>query len=470
MPTADLNHQIDSQKNQIQSGSPKIEIIAPCILHDGIIAIGSQEKVNLIELFDSKEKELLFFIPASGSGSRMFEFLTSSVSDEIFEKDIKVLNFLNDLEHFAFYDDQISEAHSHWKNGDLSSRKLVKLIIAVEGKGFSKSPKGLIPFHQVDGKTLNGFQEHIVQGLMLGTDNVQYHFTIQESFKHDFLSSLDELKKSYNKNYRVDFSFQNSLTDSFAFDDALKPVQLKNGQFLKRPAGHGALIENLNDLDQQIVLIKNIDNIQHPDASQSSIEVWKTLCGLLMKVKSELHSLYDDPSLEGLLDFNTEYQLYTSVQLNINDDSESIRNLINRPLRICGMVQNEGKAGGGPFFVKDKEGSITKQIIEAVQISKEDTQQNILTESTHFNPVMMVLDLSDFDGNKHDLKQYRNDDCYFVVNKMYEGVEISFLELPGLWNGAMYNWNTLFVEVPIETFTPVKTVLDLLDSKHQPIN
>ena len=215
---------------------------------------------------------------------------------------------------------------------------------------------------------------------------------------------------------------------------------------------------------------KNIDNVQHLHSSDRSLEVWKSLCGLLLKVKEELNRLYADPSLVGLLEFNKVYQLYTSMQLNINDDAESIRDLINRPLRICGMVHNEGKAGGGPFFVKDREGSITKQIIEAVQISKENNQQKILSESTHFNPVMMVLDLYDFDGIKHDLKEYRNDDNYFVVSKKYEGTEISFIELPGLWNGAMYKWNTLFVEIPIETFTPVKTVLDLLDPNHQPMH
>ena len=468
MLTTDQNHQIDSQKNQIQLGSPKIEIIAPCILHDGIIAFSAQEQVDLIELFDRKEKELLFFIPASGSGSRMFDFLNSSASDEVFENDTKVLHFLNELDKFAFYDDDLSMAHSEWKSGELSSRKLVELIIGEQGKGFSKSPKGLIPFHQVDGRVLNGFQEHLIQGLMLGTDNVRYHCTIQESFEHGFLSSLENLKASFDKEYHVDFSFQNPSTDAFAFDDKLNPVKLKDGHLLKRPAGHGALIENLNEVDQQMVLIKNIDNVQHLYSSDRSLEVWKSLCGLLLRVKEELNRLYAEPSMEDLLEFNKAYQVYTSVQLNINDDAECIRDLINRPLRICGMVKNEGKAGGGPFLVKDKEGRITKQIIEAVQISKEDSQQKILAESTHFNPVMMVLDLYDFDGNKYDLKEYRNDDNYFVVNKQYEGTEISFIELPGLWNGAMYEWNTLFVEIPIETFTPVKTVLDLLDSNHQP--
>ena len=165
--------------------------------------------------------------------------------------------------------------------------------------------------------------------------------------------------------------------------------------------------------------------------------------------------------------FNHRYQLYTSEQIDISDDAILIKELINRPLRISGMVQNQGKAGGGPFFVKDRNGTVSKQIIEGVQVSSDLEQQKLMSNSTHFNPVMMVLDVYDFEGKKHELKKFRNDENYFVVNKMYQGENISFVELPGLWNGAMYDWNTVFVEIPVETFTPVKTVLDLLDSNHQ---
>lgn len=468
MQDTDLIQHINSQKNKIQSGSPKIEIIAPCVLNDGIIAIGDIEKSELITIFEQEEKKLLFFVPASGSGSRMFDFLLSTAPDEVFEKDQSILQFLNNLECFAFYDEELRLMHSKWKDGEMSSRKLIELIIGASGKDFSSSPKGLIPFHLTEEGPLNAFQEHILQGLLLEAHKTQFHFTIQESFKSNFLSCLDELGKKFENDYYVDFSIQNPSTDSYAFDESLNTIELQNGHLLRRPAGHGALLENLIDLNNQIVLIKNIDNVQHLNSSEKSIEIWKTLCGLLLKVKNQLQQLYEKPSLEGLLEFNQRYQLYTSEQLNLDDDTGQIKKLINRPLRISGMVHNEGKAGGGPFFVKTPNGDVSKQIIEAVQVSNDESQQKLLSQSTHFNPVMLVLDLYDFEGNKHDLKSFRNDDNYFVVNKMYQGKNISFIELPGLWNGAMYDWNTLFVEIPIDTFTPVKTVLDLLDSNHQP--
>ena len=214
-------------------------------------------------------------------------------------------------------------------------------------------------------------------------------------------------------------------------------------------------------------MIKNIDNVQHLYSSNKTVEIWKILCGLVFEIKRQLQHLYEHPSLESLTELNKRYGLYTTEQLDIVGNSDSIKNLINRPLRISGMVKNQGKAGGGPFFVKDKNGTLSKQIIEGAQVSNEIEQQKLISQSTHFNPVMMVLDVYDFEGKKHDLKNFRNDENYFVVNKKYEGEDISFVELPGLWNGAMYDWNTVFVEIPIETFTPVKTVLDLLDSNHQ---
>ena len=221
-------------------------------------------------------------------------------------------------------------------------------------------------------------------------------------------------------------------------------------------------------LEDQYVLIKNIDNIQHIDRSDTSSDIWKTLCGILFEVKSKLRTIYLNPQFDSLHEFNKTYHLFTSQQLDACHDKKSVKALLEKPLRVCGMVHNEGKAGGGPFFVRTEDGSITKQIIEAVQVSQDKGQMEQLELSTHFNPVMMVLDLFDFNDEKYDLKLFRNDDNYFVVNKKFEGKDISFMELPGLWNGAMYDWNTLFVEIPIATFTPVKTVLDLLGENHQP--
>ncbi|RCL74558.1 MAG: DUF4301 family protein [Flavobacteriales bacterium] len=466
MQEADDTRQIISQKNKIQSGSPKIEIIAPCILNNGIIGISKTEQSELTKLFEDENQELMFFIPASGSGSRMFDFLNSSASDAHLEKDEKVTVFLNELESFAFYDDELKSLYVRWKNGTIDSRELISNVIGPLGKNFSKLPKGLIPFHSLEEGVLNAFQEHVLQGSVL-SEKSRFHFTIQKLFEETFLSSRADLENRFEKEYDVSFSVQNSDSDSYAFDKSMQEIPLKNEGFLRRPSGHGALLENLINIDNQFILIKNIDNVQHLYSSDKTVEIWKILCGLLFKVKTQLKHIYDNPSLESLRGFNHRYQLYTSEQIDISDDAILIKELINRPLRISGMVQNQGKAGGGPFFVKDRNGTVSKQIIEGVQVSSDLEQQKLMSNSTHFNPVMMVLDVYDFEGKKHELKKFRNDENYFVVNKMYQGENISFVELPGLWNGAMYDWNTVFVEIPVETFTPVKTVLDLLDSNHQ---
>ncbi len=459
-----ITDQINEQKTKVKLGSPKIEIIAPCIINDGIIALNSDEQNRLITLFDDYQKELLLFIPASGSGSRMFDFLLSSDND--LEKDPKVKLFLENLCQFAFFDEQAKSVYDKWLKGIVKSRDLIQEVLGGHRGGFLKLPKGLIPFHQIDKGSLNAFQEHLLQGMNLQT-KVKYHFTIQKSFKEEFLSSLRDLNNRFKHDYDVAFSFQDQETDSFAFDQAFEPLKINKEALLRRPAGHGALIENLVQLEDQYVLIKNIDNIQHIDRSDTSNDIWKTLCGILFEVKSKLRTIYLNPQFEGLHEFNKTYHLFTRQQLDACHDEKSIKALLEKPVRVCGMVHNEGKAGGGPFFVRTEDGSITKQIIEAVQVSQDKGQMEQLELSTHFNPVMMVLDLFDFNNEKYDLKSFRNDDNYFVVNKKFEGKNISFVELPGLWNGAMYDWNTLFVEIPIATFTPVKTVLDLLGEHHQ---
>ena len=465
MHSTDVSQKINAQKSKIRLGSPKIEIIAPCTLNNGIIELNISNSKRLIELFDLEQKEVLFFIPASGSGSRMFNFLLSSEKD--FSENENVLRFLENLKHFAFYDEKIKESFLKWEAGHINAKDLIDLVLGENGNDFLNTPKGLIPFHKIGKETLNAFQEHILQGLKLETKQVKFHFTIQQSFQQRFKESLKNLLEGFQHDYKVEFSFQNPQTDSFAFDQDFEAVKTENGKLVQRPAGHGALLENLIQLDDQYVLIKNIDNVRHLNSSGQTIDMWKVLCGMLIEVKSKLKALFENPNKEELIELNKTIHLFSGQQINSCNGKEEIRELINRPFRICGMVHNEGKSGGGPFFVNDGKGSVTKQIIEAIQVSKDDSQQEKLSNSTHFNPVMMVLDTYDFSGNQYDLRKYRNDENYFVVNKQHNGQDISFIELPGLWNGAMYHWNTIFLEIPIETFTPVKTVLDLLGGNHQ---
>jgi len=453
---------LDQQK-KLKIGSPKIEIIAPCLLNDGIIELNDDQKQRFNEVFENMHEELLIFIPASGSGSRMFDFLMASSSDESLRADMKVMSFLNQLDRFPFYDERLHEEYNKWKSTESGTKELIQFIF--DTYGFAHLPKGLIPFHKTNSGILNAFQEHIKQGINLKSDRIHFHFTIQEHYQDLFIQSLEELKKTAPLENKVGFSYQDAATDSFTFDTDNNIIYNEEGEAIRRPAGHGALIENLIKLEDRFILIKNIDNVQHINYSQSSNDMWKILTGMLFDVKEELSALYSNPDTEKLIELNNKYHLFSGHQINECSDESACRDLLNRPLRICGMVQNQGKAGGGPFFVKD-ENHVTKQIVEAVQISGELNQQEKLGDSTHFNPVFMVLDTFDFDGNKHDLKQFRKDENYFVVKKKQQGKEVFFIELPGLWNGAMYYWNTIFVEIPISAFTPVKTVLDLLDSNH----
>lgn len=454
---------IADQQNKLKIGSPKIEIIAPCLLNDGIITCTEEQNQRFVEIFESTQEDLLIFIPSSGSGSRMFDFLMAYTSDESLLADKDVMFFLNHLDRFPFYDERLGELNKSWKASEMGTKECIKAIL--DTCGFAHLPKGLIPFHKTNSGILNAFQEHVLQGINLKTNKIKFHFTIQGRFENLFIESLEHVKKSSQMDFDVEFSVQDSATDSFSFDHSMKVLCTEEGEYIKRPAGHGALIENLIQIEDRFILIKNIDNVQHLDNSKYSSDMWKILSGMLFDVKKELLVLYSNPDMEKLIELNNLYHLFSGQQISECSDESKCRDLLNRPLRICGMVQNQGKAGGGPFFVKD-EYHVTKQIVESVQISDDLHQQEKLADSTHFNPVMMVLDTFNFEGKRHDLKQFRKDENYFVVKKKYQGKEISFIELPGLWNGAMYYWNTIFIEIPITTFTPVKTVLDLLDTNH----
>ncbi len=463
MQTTTLSQRITEQQNKLELGSPKIEIIAPCLLNDGIIELSEEQVQRFIEVFENRNEKLLFFIPASGSGSRMFDFLNASLSDDSLDDKQQLLLFLDRLNEFAFFDEGLANIFKRWKAAEISAKDCVRSII--ELYNFGQLPKGLISFHKTTKGTLNAFQEHLFQGLNLQSENIKFHFTIQENFKDQFSVSLERIQGKAENEFDVEFSCQDPETDSFTFDRELKLIHKEEGDPLRRPAGHGALIENLSQIEDRFILIKNIDNVQHLDRSERTTEIWKVMAGMLFHVKNRLSELYFDPDVDGLIELNNKYHLFSGRQIDECSDEELFRSLLNRPLRICGMVKNEGKAGGGPFFVKD-EGHVTKQIVEAVQISATDSQQEKLNESTHFNPVMMALDTYDFEGNRFELKNFRNEEKYFVVQKKYQGKEISFIELPGLWNGAMYHWNTIFIEIPIDAFTPVKTVFDLLEPVH----
>jgi hypothetical protein len=330
--------------------------------------------------------------------------------------------------------------------------------------GLAHLPKGLIPFHKHGPFILNPFHEHILQGLSVTGGECRFHFTIRSAFQELINERLKHMEGMTGKQLDIAFSEQNPATDAFAFTADGDPALCENGDHLRRPAGHGALLENLNAVDSDIIFIKNIDNVQHLDHASESVHTQQELGGLLLSVQQQIAAVLAEPTLEKITELNEKYQIYHPDELN--RPIEALVALLKRPLRVCGMVRNEGLPGGGPFWIEDEHG-ISKQIVEKAQINSGSDQYRLMIQSTHFNPVMMVCAGRLYTGEKVDFMHYSDPHKYFIVNKKYRGKDIRFTELPGLWNGSMAHWNTIFVEIPSTTFSPVKTILDLLEGSHQ---
>ena len=449
---------IQDQKEKLKNGLPDLKLERPCVLGDGIITL-----TNLSNLNNFKET-VSWFIPASGSGSRMFQFLYDFLNDGDLSKN-EINFFLTSLPSFAFYKSLDPEIRTNFEKGLISKRDFIEYVLLDSRLNLSKVPKGLIPFHTEKEIISNSFQDSIKQGLKLSVEGIKFHFTIQKEFENEIESAISAILTEHLP--KIEFSEQYKETDSIAFDEDFNPIKIAQSQFLTRPSGHGALLTNLNRVDADYVLIRNIDNIQHNSKSGESLHVWTELLSLAKQIKTELTEIWNNPSIELLKQLNYKFSLFHSDEMEKVIQKEDILALINRPLRICGMVKNSGQPGGGPFWVKSENGVLTKQIVEKAQISRDENQQTILEKSTHFNPVMIVGSLKDFKGEKFDLTKFIDDQSYFIVNKTHEGKNIQYIENPGLWNGSMAHWNTVFVEIPSEVFSPVKTILDLLDERHQ---
>lgn len=429
---------IITQQNQVLEQDFKVELYASCTVGNGILRADEQMIEDAKKQLAESEIYPHFFIPASGSGSRMFKFLFQWLEDGVETKEIK--RFFRELPNFPFYNEL---------NENASDRKsLVEEIVA----NYSSIPKGLIPFHQYEDEVRTAFQEHLVQVKDFFGENVKVHFTIQKDFENAIRNNIGEQNN-------VSFSFQNDETDAYCFD-ANGEIVKENGEYLRRPAGHGALLENLNTLDADVVLIKNIDNVQRFSKSSPSGHAWKLAMGIVLNFKKELKLLSADYSFKKLQELNKRYQ-FLSKEDELNFCEDDLARIISQPTRVCGMVKNEGEPGGGPFWIKDKDG-ISKQIIEKAQIKDAENQQEIVQKSSHFNPVFIVASKTNVLGETLDITKFRDDAKYFVVKKTHKGKEIFYRELPGLWNGSMNYWNTIFLELPSDVFTPVKSVLDLL--------
>lgn len=443
------------QKAQVFDRQPTMLLSEACSIGSGILQLTETQCEAAVKTFLQIEEKVALFVPASGSGSRMFdELYRFSVSGEPNDGSIR---FFQSFKSLAIYAALTPEQKNLMAT--FSEQEIAKFVLLPTGLNLLRRPKGLIPFHQSDGQLFNAFHEHVLQFSQLVETVPMIHFTLQDGFQDEVRASIEKL--SGIRGVELSFSIQNRNTDAFCFDENQQLV-VEDGIPLRRPAGHGSLLENLNDIDADLILIKNIDNIQHLSRAEASNRTWKILMGTLKQFFVDLEQLRANYSEKAFQELNAKYEFLPS---DLDLSLELLSEIVARPTRICGMVKNDGAPGGGPFWI-EKDGERTKQIVEKVQISTDGDQQEILEGSSHFNPVMIVAAKNDIDGNRLDLHAFANDEQYLVVKRPQDGKSIYYRELPGLWNGAMYYWNTIFVEIPSEVFSPVKAVLDLNASEH----
>ncbi len=493
---------VNNQIEIIKSGMTYSKLVGAATIGNGILRKDSVQQKKYIDAFDSKRNKLSIvkFVPASGAASRMFKFLFQFLKEydpkkESIEayteknKDISV--FVNGLEKLPFYDivrNKTMETTPNFNELSLGEQCVlfVKTMLNANQLNYSFYPKGLLPFHKYPAKVSTAFAEHLLESTLYASSNNQsnLHFTISEAHKDMFDEELikikENLEKETNTSFNISYSYQSKSTDTIAITSKDEIYRNDDGSLLFRPSGHGALIENLNTLDYDMVFIKNIDNIVVFEQNKELSDYKKLLAGVLLQVQEQafkyLHKLDEDSILEEEIN-NIELFVINRLNVDLGDDynqlmpEEKIGFLIeklNKPIRVCGMVKNEGEPGGGPFWVKDEKGNISLEIIEFAQIDFDNQEQKeIANSATHFNPTDLVCGVRDYQGNKFDLTEFVDPKAAFITMKSQGGVDIKAYELPGLWNGSMAHWNSIFVEVPVNTFNPVKTVNDLLRPAHQ---
>ena len=482
--------QIENFKN----GFPFLPIREAASIGNGIKELSDEEINKYQQSYSEKasQKRIIKFIPASGAASRMFKDLfTFLEGDGDIAKSPFVQKFIDNIGRFAFYkdlDQSLKQAGSGIKEAIAQNdyQLIISHLLEDKGLGYGNLPKGLLKFHHYEDHDRTPTYEHFIEGVLYGQgkDNtVRLHFTVspehEEKFKEEVNEVQPKLEKEFGVKFEVHFSQQKKSTDTIAVNPDNTPFMEEDGSILFRPAGHGALLENLNEIDGDLIFIKNIDNVV-PDRLKNTTKDYKmALAGLLLDIQEKVFNGLEalDKNLDqDAVDFGQ--QVITDLlqgklpdgymEMSLEEKGNYIISKLNRPIRICGMVKNTGEPGGGPFWVKGDDRSVSLQIAETAQIDLDNPdQKEILQSSTHFNPVDLLCATKDYKGNKFDLLQYRDLKTGFITGKSKSGKELKAMELPGLWNGAMADWNTLFVEVPLITFNPVKTVNDLLRDEHQ---
>lgn len=496
---------IEKQIQNYKTGFPFVVLSDPATIRKGITQLSSKRMDEMVSIFEdfAADNKIIKIVPSSGAASRMFENLIEfrnyyrGTSEDQLElmKDKgpdSVFYFFEHLEEFAFFNDLIDALENRGHDYDETMKefryeRILNSLLTGKGLSYGNKPKALIPFHKYHEEIRTSFAEHLAEGAKYARSagNICHiQFTVSPQHLEMMKAHYMELKDSYEERnhirYEVDFSIQAPETDVIAVDLNNKPVRDENGDLVFWPGGHGALLKNLDELDAPLIIIKNIDNVCHERINNDTYYYKMLLSGYLVHIQEQVHSYLkglDHPTQPSTKVISHMWS-FMEHKLNIIPSQEStswkkdkkiafMKDKFNRPIRVCGMVENEGEPGGGPFWVKNSDGSLTLQIVESSQINLSDEEQvSILNKSTHFNPVDLICGIYDYHGNKFNLQDFVDENTGFINNKSFEGQEIKAQELPGLWNGSMSDWITIFIEVPLLTFNPVKMVNDLLRPQH----
>ena len=487
--------QIERQLGEFKTGFPFLKLEAAAAIGKGIVApdeAARKQYVDAWQQYKAEGRKVVKFVPASGAASRMFKDMFAFVDAPYdvpttdFEK-----KYFDNIEKFAFYGELDAVCQKNEGKGikELMAAGNYKAVAAnmlkAEGLNYGQLPKGLLLFHNYAEGARTPMEEHLVEGALYAASNgeAHVHFTVShehmELFKQKVAQKADIYAQKYGIRYDISFSEQKPSTDTVAANPDGTLFRNDDGSLLFRPGGHGALIENLNEIEADVIFVKNIDNVV-PDRLKADTVEWKQIiAGVLVTLQKRAFDYlrlldtgkYSHEQIEEIIRFVQQDLCCRKADIKELEDAELViylRKKLNRPMRVCGVVKNVGEPGGGPFLTYNQDGTVSLQILESSQIDKSNKEyMEMFTKGTHFNPVDLVCAVKDYKGNAFDLPKYVDPTTGFISQKSKSGKELQALELPGLWNGAMSDWSTVFVEVPLSTFNPVKTVNDLLRDQHQ---
>ena len=487
--------QIETQLGQFKTGFPFLKLEAAAAIGRGIVAPTSDEGrkyVDAWQKYKAAGKRVVKFVPASGAASRMFKDMFAFVDADYdkpttdFEK-----KYFDNIDKFAFYGELDAVCQKNNGKGikaliqEGNFKAVAANMLKAEGLNYGQLPKGLLLFHNYPEGPRTPMEEHLVEAALYAASNgeAHVHFTVShehmELFKQKVAQKADMYAKKYGIAYDITFSEQKPSTDTVAANPDGTPFRNADGSLLFRPGGHGALIENLNEIEADVIFVKNIDNVV-PDRLKGDTVLWKQIiAGVLITLQKKAFEYlelldsgkYTHEQIEEIIRFVQNDLCCRKADIKELEDADLViylRKKLNRPMRVCGVVKNVGEPGGGPFLTYNQDGTVSLQILESSQIDKSNKEyMEMFTKGTHFNPVDLVCAVKDYKGNAFDLPKFVDPTTGFISQKSKSGKELQALELPGLWNGAMSDWSTIFVEVPLSTFNPVKTVNDLLREQHQ---